>query len=181
MKTPQHYPAPAMVIHWVTALLVLTALPLGIYMSDLSLSPFKLKLIAYHKWIGVTVLLLFVPRLLSRLTQPHPSSVAGPDWQRKAAAMTHGVLYLLLLAIPVTGWLMSSAKGFPVVYLGLVSLPDLVAKDAALGDLLQSVHATLNYLLIGLLALHVVAALKHHLLDRDETLIRMLPILKRAN
>lgn len=181
MKAPQRYPAPAVASHWATALLVLTALPLGIYMSGLPLSPYKLQLISYHKWIGVTVLLLFVPRLMFRLTQPRPAPVDGPDWQRKLAAVTHGLLYVLLLAIPVTGWLMSSAKGFPVVYLGLVPLPDLVAKDAGLGDLLRNVHETLNYLLIGLLSLHVLAALKHHLLDRDETLVRMLPILKRAN
>lgn len=181
MKTPQRYPTPAVVIHWATALLVLAALPLGIYLSDLPLSPFKLQLISYHKWIGVTVLLLFVPRLVFRLTQPRPAPVAGPEWQRRLAAITHGLLYTLLVAIPVTGWLMSSAKGFPVVYLGLVPLPDLVGKDAALGDLLKNVHQALNYLLIGLLSLHVLAALKHHLLDRDETLVRMLPILKRAN
>lgn len=181
MKVSQRYPTPAMVIHWTTALLVLTALPLGIYMSDLPLSPFKLQLIAYHKWIGVTVLLLFVPRLVFRLMQPRPAPIAGPDWQRKVAAITHGLLYVLLIAIPLSGWLMSSAKGFPVVYLGLAPLPDLVAKDAALGDLLKNVHQALNYLLIGLLSLHVLAALKHHVLDRDDTLVRMLPILKRAN
>lgn len=180
MTLTTRYTAPAVLIHWATALLVLVALPLGIYMSDLSLSPFKLQLISYHKWIGVTALLLVVPRLILRLSGPRPAPLEGPAWQRMAAAATHGLLYLLLIAIPLTGWLMSSAKGFPVVYLGIVPLPDLVAKDAATGDLLRNVHEVLNYLLIGLLALHVLAALKHHLFDRDDTLVRMLPILKRA-
>lgn len=180
MKLTERYSTPAVMIHWITAALVLAALPLGLYMSDLTLSPFKLKLISYHKWIGVTVLLLVVPRVALRLTRPRPAPQEGPAWQRKAAAATHRLLYCLLLLIPLTGWLMSSAKGFPVVYLGLVPLPDLVGKDAAIGDLLRNVHASLNYLLMLLLTLHIGAALKHHLLDRDNTLVRMLPILKRA-
>lgn len=181
MTTQTRYRTPAVLLHWLIAILIIAALGLAFYLDGLPLTPAKLKLISYHKWVGVTVLILFLPRLLVRLTHPAPASPVMPYWQMLAASLTHGLLYILMLAIPVTGWLMSSAKGFPVVYLGLIPLPDLVAKDAALGDALKQVHEALNLGLLTLLGLHVAAALKHHAIDRDETLVRMLPILKRAN
>ncbi|MCC4118929.1 cytochrome b/b6 domain-containing protein, partial [Aromatoleum toluclasticum] len=101
----------------------------------------KLQLISWHKWIGFTVLLLFIPRLVLRLTKPVPAPVGTmPGWQRAVASITHAVLYALIIAVPLSGWRMSSAKGFPVVYLGLVPLPDLVGKDEALGNVLKSAH-----------------------------------------
>ncbi|BAL23947.1 cytochrome b [Azoarcus sp. KH32C] len=180
MKVPKHYPTPSVLLHWLTALLILAALPLGLYLSDLPLSPNKLKLISYHKWIGITVLFLFLPRLVLRLTRPVPPPLDVPAWQRFAAAATHGLLYVLIIAVPLTGWLMSSAKGFPVVYLGILPLPDLLAKDPALGDLFKTIHEMLNNGLLVLIGLHVAAALKHQFIDRDDTLVRMMPILKRS-
>lgn len=180
MTTAAKYAKSAIAAHWLIALLVLAALPLGFYMSDLPLSPRKLQLISWHKWIGVTVLLLLLPRLLIRLTRAVPEPVETmAAWQRAVASATHVALYALLAAVPLTGWLMSSAKGFPVVYLGLIPLPDLVGKDEALGKLLASAHEVLASGLMLLVALHVAAAIKHHLIDRDETLLRMVPILKR--
>lgn len=180
MTTPDNYARRAVVVHWLIAILVLAALPLGYYMTDLSLSPRKLQLISWHKWIGFTVLLLFIPRIVVRLTRPVPAPVATmPGWQRTVASITHAALYAFMVAVPVSGWLMSSAKGFPVVYLGLVPLPDLVGKDEALGNLLKSAHEVLTSGLLILVGLHIAAALKHHLIDRDETLVRMVPLLKR--
>ena len=181
MQIPKHYPTPSVLVHWLTAALILAALPLGLYMSELPLSPYKLKLISYHKWIGITALLLFLPRVLVRLTRPVPPPLEGPAWQRLAASATHLLLYVLIVAVPLTGWLMSSAKGFPVVYLGILPLPDLLPKDQALGDLFKTVHETLNTGLLMLIGLHVAAALKHQFIDRDGTLVRMMPILKRSN
>ncbi|NMG73520.1 cytochrome b [Aromatoleum diolicum] len=182
MQAPDRYATRAVLVHWLTALLVLSALPLGFYMSGLPLSPTKLQLISYHKWLGVTVLLLFLPRLLFRLTRPVPSPVeSAPLWQRKVATITHGLLYALMFAVPLSGWLMSSAKGFPVVYLGVLPLPDLVGKDQALGDFFKAAHEALTFGLLTLVGLHVAAALKHHVIDRDETLVRMVPVLKRSN
>ena len=177
MTSTGRYTRTAIALHWLVALLVLVALPLGMVMSGLTLSPLKLKLISYHKWLGVTVLLLSVARLAWRAGHTLPHSV--PAWQQGAAHGLHFVLYLLLLAIPLSGWLMSSAKGFQTVYLGLVPLPDLIAKDKALGELLAGVHAALNYGLLALLALHVGAAFKHQYLDRDGILARMLPFLDK--
>ena len=161
------YSAPAIVLHWLVALLIFAAFPLGVYMHELPLSPDKLKLYSYHKWIGVTVLMLVAVRLGWRLTHippPLPDGIAA--WQRSASAAVHGLLYGLMIAIPLSGWLMSSAKGFQTVWFGVLPLPDLVGKDKALGDLLAGVHQTLNFTLLVLVILHVAAALKHHFIER---------------
>ncbi len=170
------YTRTAIGLHWAIALLIFVTFPLGLYMTELPLSPQKLKLYAYHKWIGVTVFLLAAARLAWRLTHPAPPLPASvPAWQRSASAVVHAALYALMLAIPLSGWLMSSAKGVPTVWLGLVRLPDLVARDEALGEALRGVHMGLNIALFALVALHVAAALKHRFIDRDEVLQRMLP------
>lgn len=182
MQFSERYTKPAVMVHWLIAALVLAALPLGYYMSGLRLSPYKLQLISYHKWLGITVLLLFVPRLILRLTRPVPAPVASvPEWQRKIASITHILLYGLMVLVPLSGWLMSSAKGFPVVYLGILPLPDLVGKDETLGTLLKSAHEFLTLGLLTLVGLHAAAAIKHHLIDRDETLVRMVPVLRRSS
>jgi len=168
------YSPPAIVLHWLMALLIFVGFPLGLTMVDLPLSPDKLKLYSYHKWIGVTVFLLAAIRVIWRLTHtppPLPDSVAA--WQRRVSAAVHGLLYLLMIAIPLSGWLMSSAKGFQTVWFGVLPLPDLIDKDKALGDLLADVHTFLNFTLLGLVVLHVGAALQHHFIDRLPFLQRM--------
>jgi cytochrome b561 len=180
MSTGHRYTATAIRLHWLMALLIFVALPLGWYMSDLPLSPLKLKLISYHKWLGVTVFLLAIARLAWRVNHtPPPMPSTMPAWQRHAAHGVHHLLYLLLFAIPLSGWLMSSAKGFQTVYLGVLPLPDLIGKDKELGDLLKTVHAALNTGLLALLGAHVAAALQHHFIERDDILIRMLPFLDK--
>jgi cytochrome b561 len=168
------YTAPAVVLHWLAALLIFVAFPLGLSMQELPLSPLKLRLYSYHKWIGITVLLLAGLRVAWRLSHrppPLPDSIAG--WQRRASAAVHGLLYLLILAIPLSGWLMSSAKGFQTVWFGVLPLPDLVGKSRELGELLEDVHAWLNYTLLALVILHVVGAIKHHFIERQSFLQRM--------
>jgi cytochrome b561 len=102
-----------------------------------------------------------------------------PAWQRRAASATHAALYVLMFAVPFSGWIYSSATGVSVVYLGLLPLPDLVAKDRALAGVLSAVHATLNFALFALVCMHAGAALRHQLVDRDAVLTRMLPFLRR--
>jgi cytochrome b561 len=174
MSAAMRYTKPAIVLHWLVALLIFAGFPLGLYMVDLPLSPDKLKLYSYHKWIGITVLLLAAIRLGWRLTHtppPLPDSVAV--WQRRASAVVHGLLYLLMIVIPVSGWLMSSAKGFQTVWFGVLPLPDLLEKDRELGELLAGVHKILNFTLLGLVVLHVGAALQHHFIERQPFLQRM--------
>jgi cytochrome b561 len=174
MNAVMRYSTPAIVLHWLMALLIFAGFPLGLYMVDLPLSPDKLKLYSYHKWIGITVLMLAAIRLSWRLTHtppPLPERVAA--WQRHASAIVHGLLYLLMIAIPLSGWLMSSAKGFQTVWFGVLPLPDLIGKDKALGELLAELHKILNFTLLGLVVLHVGAALQHHFIERQPFLQRM--------
>lgn len=170
----ERYGAPAVLFHWVIAVLILAALPLGLYMVDLPLSPSKLKYYSWHKWIGVTVFVLALARLAWRAGHRPPAPLPGqPRWQLAVAHATHVVLYLLMIAIPLTGWLFSSAAGVPTVYLGLVQLPDLVSRDAQLKEIFRLTHVALTYTLGVLTVLHVAAAIKHAVVDRDGTLTRM--------
>ncbi|MHB8846996.1 MAG: cytochrome b [Burkholderiales bacterium] len=169
------YTVTAIVLHWLVAGLIIATFPLGLYMSDMALSPRKLQLYSYHKWIGIVILLLVVLRLLWRLTHRPPALLAGmPRWQENSAHAVHFVLYGLMLAVPLSGWLMSSALGFQVVLFGVLPLPDLIAANKATGHLLKTVHEWLNYSLLGFVTLHVGAALHHHFILRDGTLRRML-------
>jgi len=171
------YSPVAVLLHWLSAALIVTAAGIGLYMVGLDFSPMKLKTYSWHKWVGVTVFALTALRLAWRLVRPVPRSAELPVWQRRAAACVHACLYALLFAIPLSGWLMSSALGVSVVYLGVLPLPDLVSKDEALGELLERLHWALNCTLLGFVVVHVAAALKHHFYDRDAVLVRMLPFL----
>jgi cytochrome b561 len=177
--TAARYTAAAIFLHWGVAVLVLATIPLGLYMTELALSPRKLQLYAYHKWIGVTVFLLAVLRVLWRLAhRPPPHSADMPSWQRRAAHTAHVLLYVLIVAVPFSGWVYSSAVGVPTVYLGVWQLPDLVSRNRELADALKLVHRTLAYALTALVVVHVGAALKHHFVDRDGVLARIVPFLR---
>lgn len=170
------YTRTAMSLHWLIAIAIFGTFALGTYMSDLRVSPTMLKLYSWHKWAGVTIFVLVIVRLVWRIGHPPPPLPAHmPALERLAAHAGHLALYGLMFVIPISGWLMSSAKGFQTVWFGVLPLPDLVAKDAALGDLLQQVHLVLNYSLLALVVVHAAAALKHHFFDRDDVLLRMLP------
>ncbi len=174
------YTDTAISLHWLMAVGLVGTFALGVYMHDLPFSPAKLQLYSWHKWAGVTLFALVLSRLAWRAGHPPP---ALPDTMtatmQRAAGLAHVVLYLLMLAIPLSGWLMSSAKGVTTVWFGVLPLPDLLGKDKALGDLLFGVHKALNLTLLGLVIAHIGAALKHHLVDRDDVLTRMLPRHKR--
>lgn len=170
------YTTTAIALHWLMALLLIALLGVGLYMHELPLSPWKLHIYSWHKWAGVTAFILVLVRLGWRFVHRPPQLPAAmPPSMRLAAHAGHGLLYLLMIAIPLTGWLMSSAKGFQTVYIGLLPLPDLLAKNKELGDLLREVHETLNFVLIAVVIGHVGAAVKHHLLDKDDVLTRMSP------
>lgn len=178
----QRYTGVAISLHWLIADAILGTFVLGQVMTSLQLSPFKLKLYSYHKWIGVTIFLLVLVRLAWRLGhKPPPPPASMPAWQHRAAGIAHLGLYALTLAIPISGWLMSSASGFQVVYLGVLPIPDLLAKNKDLADQLKELHEALNWLMVLVAALHVAAALKHHLVDRDDVLSRMLPFIKQRS
>lgn len=176
---PQRYAIPAVLMHWVMALLIAAGILLGLYMTRLAFSPFKLLLYSFHKWTGVTIFALATARLAWRLTHTVPVRLASmPIWQTRAASTLHGVLYLLMMVVPLVGWLYSSASGIPTVFLGFAPLqiPDAIDRDAALAAQLRSLHQALGYLLASLAVLHIAAAAKHHFVNKDGALNRMWPV-----
>ena len=170
------YTAVAKLLHWGMAVLIVGLLALGFVMTDMPLSPEKLQYYSWHKWAGVTVFALVWLRLAWRIVNPPPHY---PDTMSRGvqlmAHLGHFALYGLMIVIPLSGWLLSSAKGVQTVWFGVLPLPDLLEKDKELGHLLHEVHEALNFVLLFLLAGHVAASLKHHLIDKDDILKRMLP------
>jgi cytochrome b561 len=163
-------------LHWIVVALVITQFILARIAHELPLGLEKLAMLARHKSVGITILLLALIRLIWRAFNPTP---ALPDtlkpYERVLARVTHGGLYALMFAMPITGWIMSSARNFPVSWWGLVQLPDLVAPSRPLYDALHQTHGVLAWIL-GLTALlHAAAALKHHFVLKDDVLRRMLP------
>lgn len=174
MKTS--YTALAKSLHWLMALMLVGLLALGFYMADLPLSPEKLQYYAWHKWGGVTAFMLVWLRLAWRITHrppAYPLSMSG--LQQLLAHGGHLALYGLMLLIPLSGWLMSSAKGVQTVWFGVLPLPDLLAKDKELGRQLAQLHSALNIGLLLLAGIHAAAALMHHWYFKDDILRRMLP------
>ncbi len=162
-------------LHWLMFVLIAAAFGVGLWMAGLPVGPQRFRAVPWHKAIGVTILVLVVLRLLWRWRHPAPPLPATmPDWERNAAHASHALLYALMFAVPLSGFLMSSALGFSTVVFGL-TLPDLLERNRELGDTLKMVHFFLNKSLLALIALHAAAALKHFFLDRDGVLQRMLP------
>jgi cytochrome b561 len=174
------YTPTAIALHWLLALGLLVSFGVGWTMSGLPFSPRQLKLYNWHKWAGIALLALSAARLAWRLTHRPPAlptriQAAMPDWQRRAYRASHGLMYLLFFAVPLAGWTYSSMAGFPIVWFGVLPLPDFVAVDKEFAKLIKPVHAVLAYTLLALVALHVAAALKHQFVDRDGLLDRMRP------
>lgn len=168
------YTVVAKLLHWLMALVIFGLIALGLVMADMPFSPEKLQYFSWHKWAGVSIFVLVWVRLAWRVLNPPPTY---PDTMsplvQKLAHGGHHLLYALMVVIPVTGWLMSSAKGVQTVWFGVLPIPDLLSKDKELGKLLEEVHASLNWFLMFILAGHVAAALKHHFIDKDDVLTRM--------
>ena len=155
----------------------MAAFSLGVTMVDIpGLTPTKLKYFSWHKWLGVSIFALACVRLLWRLTHPAPPYLDSiPAWQQTVATATHYLLYALIIAIPLSGYFYSLAAGVPVVYLGVLPLPVFIGPDPELKVILKQVHYVLNMGMLAAVILHVTAALKHHFIDHDEVLKRMLP------
>lgn len=170
------YTSTAKWLHWLMAIALCAVFVLGFYMHDLPFSPLKLKLFSWHKWAGVCLFMLVFIRLAWRIMhRPPPLPGHMKPIERLIAHAGHHTLYLLMIVIPLSGWLMSSAKGFQTVLFGVFPLPDLLEKNEMLGGLLQQLHLGLNLFLALVVVGHAAAALKHHFIDKDDVLARMMP------
>jgi len=177
-NTDRRYGGVAIALHWLIAVLIVVLLALGLYMvrlPDVGFDVRKITLILLHKQLGVVVLALALLRLAWRQLNPLPRFADNvPQWQQVAAAFVHLWFYALMLAQPISGWLMSSAAGIRVELFGLFPLPDLVAYNDDLFQRLRALHHWLGYALAALLGGHVAAALRHHFVLGDDTLRKML-------
>lgn len=175
-NTTARWGAVAQSFHWIIVALVITQFVLANHYNHLPLSMAKLATIARHKSVGITIFVLAVLRLAWRLMNPTPPL---PDtlkpYERVLANISHFALYAIILVMPITGWIMSSARNFPVSWFNLVQLPDLVGQNRAVYDFMLTTHQVLALTLLAVATLHVLAALKHHFFLKDDTLKRMLP------
>ena len=175
-NSPERYGTVAVAFHWLVAALLAGLVALGLYMVSLPDAGYdkrKIVLILYHKEFGVLVLLLALARFAWRLRGPMPRLEPAPAWQKIAARFVHLWLYALMIVLPLTGWIMSSATSLPVSFFGLGFLPDLVPHDEYLFRAFRILHKWLAYGLIAVVAVHAGAALWHHFVARDATLRKM--------
>lgn len=162
----------AQALHWGIAALLVAQLVLAELAED---APAGTGLLDLHRSIGITLLGLAALRLAWRFISPPPPPPPMARWQRLAAGGVHAAFYALLFALPLTGWMMSSAAGDGVAWFGWFALPDVVAPSQDLEEALEEIHETLPAILLALVAVHAAAAAKHQWLDRDGLLLRMLP------
>lgn len=177
----ERYGWPLIGLHWLTLILIVAAYVVAEILEDMALSPLKLKLYSWHKWIGMTVLFLVPLRAALRLADKFEHRRGLTPLEIRVSAIVHGLIYLLLIAVPMFGWLHSSAAGFPVVWFGVLPLPDLVGKDKALAEAFKELHEGSVNLLVTLVAVHAAAALYHHHVRHDGVLARMVPWLRRKS
>lgn len=167
-------------VHWLMVVGILTAFGMGLYMVDIpGITPFKLKLFNWHKWLGVTLFALVLLRIVVRMLSKTPKYPA--HWGHKSvlfAKLGHMALYVLMLGVPTFGYLYSLASGFPVVLFGVIELPVLIDKNPELKELFKTLHELSGKGLVFLVVGHALMALKHHYMDKDGVLGRMIPGMK---
>lgn len=184
MREPGHdgpvYDPVAQALHWLTLLLLVLQFGLAWSASERLASPDTL--VSLHLSFGVLILVLALARLAWRLVRPAPELPSDlPVWQRLGSGIVQILLYVLLVALPVLGWLWAAERGWPVSLFGLVALPDLVARGSSVGRLAGDLHALLSNVLLGLVGLHVLGVLYHTVVRRDAIMLRMLPVFRRTH
>lgn len=172
-NSESHFGLVAIVLHWVMAFLIIGLLAVGLYMVELPIGLQKLKLYGWHKEYGLLVLALVVVRLSWRIINATPQ-LALPWWEKLAARLVHWAFYGFMFAMPISGWLVTSAAGLPASFFGLFTLPNLIAPNEELLQFFQWAHQWLGYGLIAAIFLHASAALKHHFINKDDILRRMI-------
>jgi cytochrome b561 len=163
-------------LHWTIAALIVAVAVIGLWMDTLPRSPRTIEVYALHKSLGLTILALAAARLAWRLYAGAPATLAGlPRWQVRAASLTHAALYAVMFAMPLSGWLLNAAYGYPLQWFGLFNVPRVIGRDQGLHEFAEAVHDIGFWVLLVLVVVHAAAAFHHHLFREDDTLRRMLP------
>ena len=180
-NTDARWGAVSQLFHWVIVVLILVMAYIGLTMGDLPNGPRKINIYALHKSIGLTILALVVLRVLWRVYAGAPAPVHGtPAWQQRIASATHFLLYALLFAIPLSGWVLNSSAGYPLQWFKLFNLPAITGRSDSVHEAAEGAHELLFWVLVVLVLAHAGAALYHHVFQGDATLARMLPGRRRA-
>jgi cytochrome b561 len=175
-KQSGSYPSTSKLLHWLVAGSVLVMIPIGITMGRVAEGPLQNTLYTLHKSFGILILGLMIARLINRVIIGAPGPAPGlAPWQRVVSSVTHGLLYALLILQAFGGWLANSAYGAPTPFFGLFELPALRGKDQAFAEQLFSAHRVFGFVIAGLAAMHIAAALQHYFIVKDRVLQRMLP------
>lgn len=165
-------------LHWLVVILIITQWAVARYAAAQTFAG-KLAPLSLHKSIGMSILAVTAFRLIWRSINPlSPSVDELKSWERALARISHIVLYGLVIALPMTGWVMSSARNFPVSWFGMFQFPDLVSPDRVLFQRMEDLHHVLFASLVAVAVLHVLGALKHHFVDRNDILMRMVPFVR---
>ena len=172
---PKSYDGVTKVLHWLIFAAVAAQYAVGEFMPHIGRKTQDVGLVALHMSLGATVLVLIVVAIAWRLTHPVPQLPELPAWQRIAATLTHWALYLLILVMTMLGWAATDSRGWQVPVLGLIPLPAIANKGDRWAHSAGDIHTFLVNVLLGLVILHVVAALYHHFFLRDKVLTRILP------
>lgn len=178
----QTYSGTAKFLHWVIGVTIITLICVGIYMANIDFDGdggVRSQLYGLHKSTGIVVLGLMVCRVLWRTFTTYPASnTVHKKWEIILSKLVHGVLYIMAFSMPLSGWAMSSSYGSTVSVYGLFKLPPLVKENPPMGETWAVIHEFGGYALIAVIVIHAAGALKHHIIDRDDTLRRMLPFSK---
>ncbi len=174
-NTENSYSVFSRILHWATAIVVIFIIALGLYMEDLEKTPFKYEMYALHKSLGILILGLGLFRLLWLFISPPPKMLGEPSKKEELVAkFAHILLILFMIGMGLSGWLLSSSGGYPVKFFDIFELPVLIGKNHDIHELFEEIHEIGGFILIGLIILHILAALKHQFIKKDGTLKRML-------
>jgi cytochrome b561 len=174
--TPRlHYGTPAKIFHWLIVVLLVVQYPIGWLMPDLHRGMQPGAPMTFHVSVGLTILVLIALRLAWRLTHPVAPESSLPPWQRLSSELVHWMLYVIVMATTVSGWLFASYRGWSVTFFYLFPLPMLASNNAAAGKAIDGLHQAAEWLLLALIVIHVGAALAHIFVYRDRIMQRMLP------
>lgn len=173
-NTIERFGIVAIIFHWVMAILLIGLVILGLYMTTLPHSLQKLRLYGWHKEFGFLVLMLAMARLVWRISNVLPTLAFLSLFEQYAARIVHWMFYIFMFALPITGWVITSAAGLPVSFFGLFIIPNLIEPNPETMELFEEIHEWLAYALIAVFCLHVAAALKHHFINKDDILKRIL-------